>query len=119
MDKIYFYDTGVRNALINNFVSIPLRNDKGQLWENFLIAERMKMNSYKERFANSNFWRTYSGAELDLVEEREGMLNGYEFKWGSKTSKPPVSWTDNYTGSTFKCINADNFLQWLKQKDST
>jgi predicted AAA+ superfamily ATPase len=80
MDKIYFYDTGVRNALINNFVSIPLRNDKGQLWENFLIAERIKMNSYKERFANSYFWRTYSGAKLDLVEEREGMLNGYEFK---------------------------------------
>ncbi len=62
MDKIYFYDTGVRNVLINNFNSIQLRNDKGQLWENFLLAERMKANSYNETFVNSYFWRTYSGA---------------------------------------------------------
>ena len=73
------------------------------------------MNAYKERFSNSFFWRTYSGAKLDLVEEREGMLHGYEFKWGSKQSKSPVSWTENYRNSTFKCINADNFLQWLKE----
>ena len=66
-------------------------------------------------FANSYFRRTYSGAELVLVEEREGLLNGYEFKWGSKQSKSPASWTENYSDSTFKCINTDNFLQWLKE----
>jgi uncharacterized protein len=114
MDKIYFYDTGIRNALINNFSSIQLRNDKGQLWENFLMAERMKSNAYNDRIANSYFWRTYTGAELDLVEEKEGLLYGHQFKWGSKIAKAPVSWTDNYQNSIFECINSDNFLKWLK-----
>ncbi len=114
MDKIYFYDTGIRNALINNFNSLQLRNDKGQLWENFLMAERMKSNAYNKQFTNSYFWRTYSGAELDLVEEKDGKLNGYEFKWGNKQAKAPVSWTENYSNSTFKCINSDNFIQWLR-----
>lgn len=114
MDKIYFYDTGIRNALINNFSSLQLRNDKGQLWENFLIAERMKSNFYNETFINIYFWRIYSGAELDLVEEKDGLLHGYEFKWGSKLAKAPSSWTDNYQNSSFECINQDNFLNWLK-----
>lgn len=117
MDKIYFYDTGVRNTLINDFNSLQFRNDKGQLWENFVLAERMKVNAYNETFINSYFWRTYSGAELDLVEEKDGLLTGYELKWGSKNSKAPVSWTENYTNSSFFCINTDNFIQWLKQDE--
>ncbi len=114
MDKIYFYDTGVRNALINNFGPLQMRNDKGQLWENFLMAERMKANEYYEKFTDSYFWRTYSGAELDLVEDKDGQLHGYEFKWGNKQSKSPSSWHENYPNSSFECINTDNFLKWLK-----
>lgn len=115
MDKIYFYDTGVRNTLINDFNSLQIRNDRGQLWENFLLTERMKVNAYSDAFANSYFWRTYSGAELDLVEEKDGRLNGFEFKWGNKKVKAPVSWKDNYKGSSFYCINNENFMKWLKE----
>ena len=117
MDKIYFYDIGVRNILINDFNSLQFRNDKGQLWENFILSERMKANAYNETFASSYFWRTYSGAELDLVEEKDGQLTGYEFKWGSKKSRAPVSWTDNYADSLFYCINNENFMKWLKQHE--
>lgn len=117
MDKIYFYDTGVRNTLINDFNSLQFKNDKGQLWENFILAERMKVNAYNKTFINSYFWRTYSGAELDLVEEKDGRLTGYEFKWGSKNSKAPASWTENYTDSSFFYINTENFMQWLKQNE--
>ncbi|MCF6357381.1 MAG: DUF4143 domain-containing protein [Draconibacterium sp.] len=116
MDKIYFYDVGVRNAIINNFNSLQFRNDKGQLRENFLMAERIKANAYSNIFVNRYFWRTYSGAELDLVEELDGKLNGFKFKWGSKMVKAPSSWIDNYSNSTFECINADNFLKWLKSE---
>jgi predicted AAA+ superfamily ATPase len=115
MDKIYFYDTGIRNTLINNFDTLQHRNDKGQLWENFLMAERIKANAYDDVFVNSYFWRTYTGAELDLVEEKDGILNGYEFKWGNKIVKAPVSWTDHYKNSAFGCINGDNFLKWLRE----
>ncbi|HKL33002.1 MAG TPA: ATP-binding protein [Tangfeifania sp.] len=117
MDKIYFYDTGVRNTLINDFNSLQFRNDKGQLWENFILAERMKANAYDGTFVNSYFWRTYSGAELDLVEEKDGRLTGYEFKWGNKITGAPASWTDNYADSLFYCINNDNFVKWLKQNE--
>lgn len=114
MDKIYFYDNGIRNTLINNFNSLQTRNDKGQLWENFLMAERIKSNVYNETFVNSYFWRTYSGAELDLVEEKDGQLHGFEFKLGNNQAKPPASWLENYGESTFQCINTTNFLEWLK-----
>ena len=117
MDKIYFYDTGIRNALINNFNSIQMRPDKKQLWENFVMSERMKSNNYNQTFVNSYFWRTYSGAELDLVEEKGGQLNGFEFKWVNSPVKPPASWLENYSESTFQCINTSNFLDWLNNKD--
>ncbi|MEE4287574.1 MAG: ATP-binding protein [Mariniphaga sp.] len=118
MDKIYFYDTGVRNTLINDFNSLQIRNDRGQLWENFLLTERMKVNAYSDAFANSYFWRTYSGAELDLVEEKDGRLTGFEFKWGNKKAKAPVSWLENYENSGFYCINNENFVQWLKENQN-
>ncbi len=116
MDKIYFYDTGVRNTLINNFNSVQLRNDKGQLWENFLMAERMKTNAYNETFVNSYFWRTYSGAELDLVEEKDGQLHGFEFKWGKqqKRRSAPTAWMETYENSTYECIRPENFVKWLR-----
>ena len=86
MNKIYFFDTGVRNAIIENFSPVHLRNDVGALWENFLISERLKKSEYDGLYANRYFWRTHSGAELDYVEERNGKLIGYEFKWKSKSS---------------------------------
>ena len=87
--KIYFCDLGIRNALINNFNSLEDRNDVGMLWENFIIAERLKCNTYHKRFVSSYFWRTYTGAELDYVEEHKGKLHGYEIKWEEGLKLPP------------------------------
>jgi len=112
LNKIYFYDLGIRNALINNFNSLGLRSDIGALWENFLIVERMKLRQYKTIYASQYFWRTYNGAEIDLVEQREGKLFGYEFKWGKKHTTPK-SWLD-YPNSEYKLINKENFIDMLK-----
>ncbi|MGB2632184.1 MAG: ATP-binding protein, partial [Minisyncoccales bacterium] len=82
--KYYFYDNGVRNAVISNFNDLNLRDDVGALWENFMVSERLKRNSYREVFSNNYFWRTWDQKEVDFVEEREGKLFGYEFKWNNK-----------------------------------
>jgi uncharacterized protein len=111
LNKIYFYDLGVRNALINNFNPLDLRNDVGALWENFLIVERMKLRQHKKIFASQYFWRTYDGAEIDLVEERDGRLFGYEFKWGEKRTMPK-SWL-NYPTAQYELINKENFMKLL------
>lgn len=111
LNKIYFNDLGVRNALINNFNPLNLRNDVGALWENYLVLERMKLRSYQRIYANQYFWRTYGGAEIDLVEEREGLLYGYEFKWGNRKTSPK-SWLE-YPNSKFKLINRENFVDFL------
>lgn len=113
MDKIYFYDLGVRNAVIDNFNALNARNDIGQMWENFLVAERLKHNAYRNHFANRYFWRTYTGAELDYLEESGGQLAGYEFKWGSKTANPPQSWVEAYSEATFRCINRENYAEFV------
>ena len=83
-DKIYFHDLGIRNMLIDNFKPLDQRNDAGALWENFLIVERMKRLAYTNIHAQAYFWRTYTGAEIDYVEDRGGGLFGYEFKYGIK-----------------------------------
>jgi uncharacterized protein len=113
MDKVYFYDLGLRNALINNFNSLDARNDKGALWENFLVIERLKNNHYQNRFAQSYFWRTYTGAELDYIEEQNGQLHGFEFKFSKKVSNPPKSWQENYPESNFSCVNQSNYLDFV------
>ena len=112
--KIYFYDLGIRNALINNFSYFDLRDDLGALWENFLILERLKHNEYQRHYCNQYFWRTYTGAELDYIEEYSGKLHGYEFKY-NKTSKAPKTWLTTYAKekSSFECINKDNFLDFV------
>ncbi len=112
-DKLFFYDLGIRNAIINNFSSIEFRNDIGQLWENFLLVERQKKLNYSLENRNIYFWRTYTGAELDYVEEYKGKLNGYEFKWGTKKVKPPKSWIENYKNAEFNLINRGNFLEFI------
>ncbi len=112
-DKIYFYDLGIRNAVINNFSNIEFRTDRGQLWENFLILERMKLNSYREEHKNLYFWRTYTGAEIDFIEEYNGKLHAYEFKWGTKTPKPPKTWLETYKNTTFDYVNRENFFDFI------
>ena len=113
MDKVYFYDLGIRNALIENFNPPDLRQDVGALWENFLLAERRKKMEYQRLYANTYFWRTYSGAELDYVEERDGQLLGFEFKWKSGKAKPPAAWLETYKNSAFELVNRENFLGFI------
>lgn len=113
MSKIFFYDLGIRNALIENFNPLEARQDVGQLWENFLLVERMKHMAYTAKSANRYFWRTYTGAELDYVEESNGQFRGYEFKWGEKTANAPGSWKETYPNGTFQYINRNNFLPFL------
>lgn len=113
MDKIYFYDLGIRNSIIDMVKPLSERNDVGQLWENLLIVERLKHNAYRQIQASSYFWRLHTGAELDYVEEVSGKLHGYEFKWGNKNAKCPKSWISTYPKSTFKTINRDNYLSFI------
>jgi predicted AAA+ superfamily ATPase len=110
-NKIYFYDLGIRNALINNFNPLSKRNDRGALWENFLILERMKSNAYEGRYISKFFWRTYDGAEIDYIEKYADSLDGYEFKW-EKEKNAPKSWFE-YPNATYKLINKENFKEFL------
>lgn len=109
MDKIYFYDLGIRNTIINQLNSVEQRNDVGALWENMMIVERKKQLSYQAVYAGTYFWRTYTGAELDYIEERDGQLHGYEFKYGSRKPKAPQSWLDTYANASYSYVNQDNF----------
>ena len=112
--KIYFYDNGVRNALIANFNQIENRTDVGVLWENFLVSERMKYNHYSGRWVNSWFWRTSDQAELDYIEETDGRMYAYEFKWNS-ASKTKVSktFTKAYSNAECQVVNPSNFETFL------
>ncbi|MBK8921589.1 MAG: ATP-binding protein [Saprospirales bacterium] len=113
--KIYFLDTGVRNALIGNFNPLHLRNDTGALWENFLLSERMKKNHYAERlFAKAYFWRLVQGGEIDYVEEDGGRFSAFEFKWNpAKKGKHPKSFQEAYPGSPFLTVTPENFLEFV------
>lgn len=113
--KYYFYDNGIRNAIIQQHNSLALRNDQGQLWENFVMAERLKFRSYQEIFANMYFWRTYHSGEIDLIEDYEGVLNGYEMKWSQDKEKikAPELWQETYKNSTFSVITPKNYLEFL------
>ncbi len=113
MNKIYFYDTGMRNVVIDNLKPLKDRNDVGQLWENFLMSERQKIIAYQHTYAASYFWRTNTGAELDYVEEKDGELFGYEFKYGKSKPRPPKSWLETYPGSTYELINKENFFKFV------
>lgn len=112
-NRYYFLDNGIRNALINNFNPLDQRNDKGMLWENFLFIERLKTKEYKRILSNDYFWRTYDQQEIDLVEEREGKLFGYEFKYAPRKVKAPKTWTKTYPEAEFQVITKDNFFEFL------
>lgn len=111
--RYYFYDVGVRNALINNFNPLSLRNDVGELFENYLVLERIKKQHYTNLASNNYFWRTYDQKEIDWVEDREGMLHGYEFKWSSEKTKAPKLWFESYPQASFECINRENYLNFI------
>ena len=111
--RYYFWDNGIRNAVINNFNPVVMRNDIGMLWENFLFIERIKKQSYKKIYSNNYFWRTYDRKEIDFVEERDGRLYGFEFKWSKKKSKPPKIWTDTYKEASYETITKENFIKFL------
>jgi len=109
----YFLDNGIRNAVIANFNPIHTRNDIGALWENYMISERLKFQNYKRMSSNNYFWRTYEQQEVDWVEEREGALFGYEFKWKTSKVKVPTQWKNAYPDASYEVIHQGNFEQWL------
>ncbi len=111
--KIYFYDTGIRNAILGNFSPLDLRQDKGALWENFLLSERLKLNHYRGSMANTYFWRTTEQQEIDYIEEENGKLKIFEFKWLKKTkTKIPITFTKAYQAEV-KIIDSENFIEFL------
>jgi hypothetical protein len=112
--RYFFYDTGIRNALIGNFNPLAVRNDLGELWENYIITERMKRQEYLRKVTNSYFWRTYDKKEIDLVEERQGRLFGYEVKWKKERVKIPQDWTSGYPDAAFEVIHRENYLKFIQ-----
>ena len=117
--RYYFLDNGIRNALINNFNLLEQRNDVGELWENYIIIERLKRQEYLSGAANNYFWRTYTKQELDFVEEREGRLFGYEIKWGKAKPRPPKEWLSAYPEASFEMINRENYLEFISILENT
>ncbi|MBU2651039.1 MAG: ATP-binding protein [Bacteroidetes bacterium] len=111
-NKIYFWDLGVRNCLVENFNSFNIRNDVGALWENFIISERFKYLEYTQNFLSSYFWRTYTGAEIDYIEEKGGKLYAYEIKYKKARKIAPKTWVEQY-GDNYKSITRDNFWEFV------
>jgi len=115
--KIYFWDCGIRNALIGDFRALDLRNDVGGLWENFLVAERRKSNLYREFYGRSYFWRTTQQQEIDYLEDYDGKLHAYEFKWNAaKGASLPAIFAKSYDHVELKVINQENYLNFLTKE---
>lgn len=112
-NRWYFYDNGIRNALISNFNLPALRQDMGMLWENYITAERIKRNAYNNLFISSYFWRTYDQQEIDLIEEQNAVLSAYEFKWRQDKAKIPVAFAKAYPGVPFSVIHSKNYLDFI------
>lgn len=111
--RFYFCDNGIRNALIRNFNPLALRNDVGELWENYIVIERLKKQEYQRHISDSYFWRTYNKQEIDLVEERSGKLSGYEIKYQPVKIKPPSQWLGQYPDASFEVIHSENYLDFI------
>ncbi|MEM8525292.1 MAG: ATP-binding protein [Bacteroidota bacterium] len=112
--KIYFYDNGIRNAIIAQFQPLELRQDVGMLWENWLIAERKKVLEYQKIYANTFFWRTRDQQEIDYIEERDGKMWAYEFKWNPKAkARFSKTFTEAYPQHELKVIDQENYPDWL------
>ncbi len=111
--KYYFFDNGIRNGIIMQFAPIDLRNDIGQLWENFMVSELFKKNSYLKLFKQMYFWRNYNGQEIDLLFEKNGKLEAFEFKWKKQNGKIPMDFVNKYGKIDFAIINQTNYLEYL------
>lgn len=111
--KYYFYDNGIRNVIISNYSPVEMRMDKGALWENYLISERMKLNSHISSSPNTYFWRTRDQAEIDYIEESDGILNVYEFKWGKGKARFPESFKNSYPNHELELINRENYTGFV------
>lgn len=111
--KWYFYDNGLRNALISNFNPLVLRQDVGQLWESYLISERIKNKYYNTESVEYYFWRTYDGQEIDLIEESGHQIAAIEFKYSERNIKIPRAFSETYPEASFKQVHKENYLQWL------
>jgi predicted AAA+ superfamily ATPase len=111
--KYFFYDNGIRNGIILQFNALDMRNDTGQLWENFLVTERLKYLQYTRKFVNRYFWRNYRQQEVDYIEEMDNLLFAYEFKWGKKHTILPAEFSKSYSVKEYKTINRDNYLDFI------
>ena len=112
--KIYFYDLGVRNALIRNLNPLSLRTDTGALWENFVISEKKKEAVDLEKVSRLFFWRTYSGQEIDLVEDGEGKLSAFEIKWQKVLKAAPKAWREGYPDASWSVVTKNNYFSLLR-----
>jgi len=111
--RYYFWDNGIRNAIISNFNSLNSRDDVGRLWENYCQIERLKKVNYTNLSSNRYFWRTYDKKEIDLIEERGGKLYGYEMKWKKDNAKVPKEFLETYKNSEYQIINRENYLDFI------
>ncbi len=111
--RFYFWDNGIRNAIISRFEPLQLRDDQGKLWENFCISERIKKQTYAQNFSSFYFWRTYDQQEIDLIEENGETLEAFEFKLGSKPARVPKGFTRNYPDTPFQTITPENVYEFL------
>ena len=112
--KWYFFDNGIRNAIISNFNRFELRDDQGKLWENYLVSERIKKQEYSLDYTANYFWRTHAKQEIDWIEERDGGLKAFEFKWSkSGKTKVPIAWQKGYPDSTFEVVDRSNYLDFI------
>ena len=113
-NRWYFYDNGIRNAIISNFTRLENRTDVGELWENYLASERIKHQSYNQKNTTNYFWRTYDQQEIDWLEEENGSLNAFEFKWNeNRKSKIPTAFAKAYPDAVFTVINKQNYLDFI------
>jgi len=111
--RYYFYDSGVRNAVVGMFNPLKLRDDAGRIWENYIVSEMRKHREYQRRSSRFYFWRTYDKKEIDLVVEEGGKLSGYEIKWKQRRVTPPKDWIENYPQATFEVLQRDNYLNYI------
>jgi len=111
--RYYFYDVGIRNAIVGMFNPLNLRGDTGKIWENYIISEIQKNREYQRLSSRFYFWRTYDGKEIDLIEERGGYLAGYEIKWSRSRERAPKPWRENYPNAGFEVIHRQNYLSFI------
>jgi len=112
--RYYFYDNGIRNAVIQNFNPLNLRNDRGMLWENYILSERLKRNEYLNQQPSSYFWRTWDKKEIDLVEDSGGKISGFEIKWKESNIKAPGDWQKHYPDADFSIIHQNNYMEFIR-----